>query len=81
VIRNFVGYYAPIDRDDVEFKVEFSYIPGTPGYPGDPAELKIIKLELWGVDLLKAIPDEELEKIERYLEENIYDYIEKDGGY
>jgi len=85
------GYYATVTRDDVEFEIEFSYTPGTPdvwylpngdpGYPGDPAELEIISITLWGVELIKAIPDDTLEKISTYLEENIDDYIEDNGGY
>lgn len=80
--------YAIITKDDVEFEVEFSYRPGTPdvlympngdhGYPGDPPELEIIKLTLWGVNLIEVIPDDELNKIELYLEENIEEYIDDD---
>ena len=38
-------------------------------------------IELWGVELIKSIPEETLEKFYRYLEDHIDDYIEDDGGY
>ena len=85
------GYYATVPQDDVEFNIEFSYSPGTPdvwylpngdpGYPGDPAEIDIISIELWGVELIKGIDEDALEKFYRYLEDHIEDYIEEDGGY
>ena len=81
------GYYATLPWDDVEFEVEFSYIPGTPdvlylpngdpGYPGDPAELELISVQLWGVELIKSIPEDMQDKFEMYLAENIEDYIEE----
>jgi len=68
---------------DLEFEVVAHYSPGTPdvfylpngdpGYPGDPAELDITRISLWGVDVTRSIPDEVYELIyDKALEDEVW---------
>ncbi len=85
--------YTDLLIDDVELSIDFEYIPSTPdvwylangdpGYPGDPAEVDILKVSLWGIEIpLKSIPDNIFEYLQEKLIENAESgQYEPDGDY
>jgi len=69
-----------VSLDEIEFVITYTYTPaipavmylrdGSPGYPAEPAEVDIHSVKVCGVEMIQAIPEQQLEYLyERVLEE------------